>query len=277
MCNQKDSDQPVHKHSLISVCWSHVPSTASRLSKWEHLQYWMDIQADLSLCWLYKSYCRFCCVLAHFSAKNFRTFYLMVRINRVWIFSILKTCRSLYKPQYGKPAFSCVSTEMIQTNVHSLKTYVPVHDKTNKMACMPSEISLGIHQSDQSSLSAWRKLGSLATHWVHSKDSDQTGQMPSLIWVFAGNFVGFVMCCFICYGYSFEVPHQRCFWWVPTTYVLWKNKNMSVLFGLKKSTCTVCKDRVYLGSAGQGLSYIIKISLFKYTENFATKKMQIFR
>ena len=40
-------------------------------------------------------------------------------------------------------------------------------------------------QSDQSSLSAWRKLGSLATHWAHSEDSDQTGGMPRLIWVFA--------------------------------------------------------------------------------------------
>ena len=39
-------------------------------------------------------------------------------------------------------------------------------------------------QSDQSSLSAWRNLGSLATHWAHSEDSDQTGRMPRLIWVF---------------------------------------------------------------------------------------------
>ena len=50
-------------------------------------------------------------------------------------------------------------------------------------------------QSDfESSLSAWRMLGSLATHWVHSEDSDQTGQTPRLIWVFAGrpcHFVGF--------------------------------------------------------------------------------------
>ena len=46
-----------------------------------------------------------------------------------------------------------------------------------------------------SSLSAWRKLGSLATHWAHSEDSDQTEQKPRLIWVFAGctcHFVGFV-------------------------------------------------------------------------------------
>ena len=40
-------------------------------------------------------------------------------------------------------------------------------------------------QSDQSSLSAWRLLGSLATHWAHSEDCDQTGRMPRLIWVFA--------------------------------------------------------------------------------------------
>ena len=48
----------------------------------------------------------------------------------------------------------------------------------------------------ESSMSAWRNLGSLPTHCAHSKDSDQTGRMPRLIWVFAGrrdHFVGFVM------------------------------------------------------------------------------------
>ena len=34
-------------------------------------------------------------------------------------------------------------------------------------------------QFDQSSLSASRNLGSLVTHWAHSKDSDQTRWMPS--------------------------------------------------------------------------------------------------
>ena len=51
-------------------------------------------------------------------------------------------------------------------------------------------------QSDQSSMSTWRNIKSIATHWVHSEDSDQTGQMPRLIWVFAGHtwqFVCFVM------------------------------------------------------------------------------------
>ena len=60
-----------------------------------------------------------------------------------------------------------------------------------------TQISLVIHPVwSEPSLSAWRKLGSLATHWAHSEDSDQTGRMPRLIWVFAGricHFVGFVM------------------------------------------------------------------------------------
>ena len=60
-----------------------------------------------------------------------------------------------------------------------------------------TQISLGIRPVwSESLLSAWRKLGSLATQWGYSKDSDQTGQMTRLIWVFARrtcHFVGFVM------------------------------------------------------------------------------------
>ena len=46
----------------------------------------------------------------------------------------------------------------------------------------------------ESSLSAWRKLGSLATHWALSEDSDQTGWMPRLIWVLDGRICHFVGC-----------------------------------------------------------------------------------
>ena len=50
-----------------------------------------------------------------------------------------------------------------------------------------TQISLGIHPVwSESSLSAWWKPGPLATHYAQSEDSDQTGQMPRLIWVFAG-------------------------------------------------------------------------------------------
>ena len=67
----------------------------------------------------------------------------------------------------------------------------PPHDKTNKMTCAQRrQISLGIRPVwSESSLSAWRKLRSLATNWAHSKDSDQSGRMPRLIWVFAGRTV----------------------------------------------------------------------------------------
>ena len=63
-------------------------------------------------------------------------------------------------------------------------------DKTNKLSVRPAktQISLRIHPVwSESSLSAWRNLGSLATTWAHSEDSDQTGRMPRLIWVFAGH------------------------------------------------------------------------------------------
>ena len=65
---------------------------------------------------------------------------------------------------------------------------------------MKTQISLGIRPVwSESSLSAWRNLGPLATHWVHSEDSDQTGQMPRLIWVRWAHthFVGFVMLWFM--------------------------------------------------------------------------------
>ena len=67
------------------------------------------------------------------------------------------------------------------------------------MAVRPAKIkiSLGIRPVwSESSLFAWRKLGSLATQWAHSEDSYQTGRMPRLIWVFAGGTVTlFVLSC----------------------------------------------------------------------------------
>ena len=80
--------------------------------------------------------------------------------------------------------------------------FEPRHDKTIKMAVRPAKtrISLGIRPVwSESSLSAWRSIGSLATHWAHSEDSDQTGRMPRLIWVLAGRtLIGFVMSWLIC-------------------------------------------------------------------------------
>ena len=124
------------------------------------------------------------------------------------------------------------------------KTYEPRHDKSNKMTVCPAktqislviynvlQYSLSIHMSrlmtkptkrhvrqaktqislgirpvgSESSLSAWRNLGSLATQWGHSENSDQTGWMPRLIWVFAGRTV--VLLVLSCRGsYMWNLPH----------------------------------------------------------------------
>ena len=78
----------------------------------------------------------------------------------------------------------------VVTCTWTLLTCEPPHDKTIKMSVRPAktQISLGICPVwSESSLSAWRNIGSLATHWAHSEDSDQTGRMPRLIRVFAGH------------------------------------------------------------------------------------------
>ena len=69
-----------------------------------------------------------------------------------------------------------------------------------------TQISLGIRPVwSESLLSAWRKLGSLATHWAHSEDSDQTGWMPRLIWVFAGHTVILLV---LLWGGSYNDPSK---------------------------------------------------------------------
>ena len=62
--------------------------------------------------------------------------------------------------------------------------------QSQQKACASSEDSdQPGHPPSESSLSAWRELRSLATYSAHIKDSDQTGRMPRLIWVFAGRTV----------------------------------------------------------------------------------------
>ena len=85
--------------------------------------------------------------------------------------------------------------------------------KPTKWLCAQQrQISLASAQSDQSSLSTWRNIGSIATHWAHSEDSDQTGRMPRLGgcpgWVFAGRTL--ILLLLSCCGsyYSFYNPTQ---------------------------------------------------------------------
>ena len=82
------------------------------------------------------------------------------------------------------------------------------HDKTNKVSVRraKTQINLGIRPVwSESSLSAWRKLGSLATKWAHSEDWSDWADL-SLRWAHT-HFVGFAMsrliffsfgCCKVC-------------------------------------------------------------------------------
>ena len=57
----------------------------------------------------------------------------------------------------------------------------PRHDKTNKVTVRPAktQISLGIRPVwSESSLSTWRKLWSLATHWAQAKTLIRPGGCP---------------------------------------------------------------------------------------------------
>ena len=103
-----------------------------------------------------------------------------------------------------------VSTAQWLSLLSKTQRYKPRHDKTNKMSVHPTktQISLGIQPVwSESSLSAWRNLGSLVTHWAHSEDSDQTRRTPRLIWVFAGRtIILLVLSCYIFWTNNF-LPH----------------------------------------------------------------------
>ena len=95
-----------------------------------------------------------------------------------------------------KNVMKCICAEYLDSRK---KHFEPPYGKSNKMTFVPSEDSdsLGIRP-------VWSE-SSMCAQWVDydpsllqadSADSDQTGRMPRLIWVFAGHtghFVGFVM------------------------------------------------------------------------------------
>ena len=67
------------------------------------------------------------------------------------------------------------------------------NDRELIMSCLKWAASWQNQQNDVRLISVFavrmKKAGSLATHWVHSEASDQTGQMPRLVWVFVGHTV----------------------------------------------------------------------------------------
>ena len=85
--------------------------------------------------------------------------------------------------------------------------FEPPHDKTQQNGmCAQRRLrsAWSSAQSDQSSLSAWRKLGSLATHWAHNEDwSDWVDAQADLNLRWAQSFCWF--CCEAAHFINFRV------------------------------------------------------------------------
>ena len=118
--------------------------------------------------------------------------------------TVADNCPSLNPPYVAKVPMNPPLTrkqyeESVQywpTNFHEDKKWVerfePPHDKTNKVTVHPAktQISVGICPvwSEPSLCAQWVAKDPSFLH-ADSKDSDQTGWMPRLIWVFPGRTV----------------------------------------------------------------------------------------
>ena len=128
----------------------------------------------------------------------------------IWRMTLFPSIHNNMHETLGKPCFlkflcltQCRISRFLFTSVKSETVHMTANrvigfnmsrlvTKPTKRHVHPAktQISLGIRPVwSESSLSAWTNLESLATHWVHSEESDQTGRMPRLIWIFAGRTV----------------------------------------------------------------------------------------
>ena len=87
-------------------------------------------------------------------------FYFSCDEAHIWTTAMIDTSRQHFRPRSEcRPRLDCSYTgchsiHVLEALLYDKTPFVPPHDKTNKMACAPSE------------------------------DSDQPGHLPSLIWVF---------------------------------------------------------------------------------------------
>ena len=142
----------------------------------------------------------------HKNSKNNKKIYLIIFQAETW--NIRMFWSKLQMLAYGWNNFRhhviWADNKGPDQSARNVFTYEPQHDKTHKISVRSAktQISLGIRPIwSEISLPAWRNLRSLATHWAHSEDSDQTGRMPRLIWVFAGRtLILLVLSCRGSYG-----------------------------------------------------------------------------
>ena len=113
-----------------------------------------------------------------------------VCIQRCEVYWTSRTNISHSQCRPGLYYMSCLVTKSTKWHVRSAKT----------------QISLGIRPVwSESLLSAWRKLGSLAIHWVHSEDSDQMIRLGGCPGWYESS-LGTHSFCWFCH----EVAHMYC-------------------------------------------------------------------
>ena len=124
-------------------------------------------------------------------------------------------------------------------NIHSILTNTliePPRDKTNNVAVRPGEtqINLGIRTvwSESSLCAQWIDKDPSFLH-ADSEDSDQTGRMPRLIWVFAGRTLTLLV---LSRGGSIFIQSLRLNWWVTLIVSHSHTKGKNVLFTVTRPT-----------------------------------------
>ena len=160
----EDSDQPGHLPSVIrvfAVCsmgsqGPKVPSSG-QLELWLD---WADAQADLSLSWVHRSFCWICCAVAHMSWRCIAVTCLH-EFRIIWAGAWQNQQNGMCTQWRLRSAWASAQADL-------------------SLRCPPEE-SLGPYLPIQNTAKTLISLG------THSKDSDQTGRLPRLIWVFAGH------------------------------------------------------------------------------------------
>ena len=151
--------RPVWSESLLSA-WRKLGSLATHWAHSEDWSDWGDAHADLSLRWAH----------SHFVGFVMRR--LRCMSDQGWH---ITPASSLW-PQSSTPIPGCLHWNS--------EFSLPVHSKlSSRISPLPlpklwppvSPGPLRAVPPMYPSLSTWRNLGSLAIHWMHSKDSDQTG------------------------------------------------------------------------------------------------------
>ena len=96
-----------------------------------------------------------------------------------------------YQPASGKPNNKptiTVNEQRLQVSYWYIYIIEPRHDKTNKVTVRPAKTQIRPVWSEPSLCAQWVPKDPSFLH-ADSEDSDQTGWMPRLIWVFAGRTV----------------------------------------------------------------------------------------